>query len=119
MPRSWRSSMPCFLELGIGDFQVQLNNRKVLRGFLESQGVRDGELQLAVLREVDKLDKRGVLDVRDTLIGQGFGIPAAQVEKYPDFCCHPFHQPCRCIGPSGCADPRLRARGTRHAAPRR
>ncbi len=74
-----------FSELGIGDFQVQLNNRKVLRGFLESQGVRDGELQLAVLREVDKLDKRGVLDVRDTLIGQGFGIPAAQVENILTF----------------------------------
>ncbi|AXI83744.1 histidine--tRNA ligase [Xylella taiwanensis] len=70
-----------FSELGIGDFQVQLNNRKLLRGFLESQCVVENELQLAVLREVDKLDKRGAVAVRDTLMGPGFGIPAVQVDK--------------------------------------
>jgi histidyl-tRNA synthetase len=70
-----------FAELGIGDFRVQLNNRKLLRGFFESLGVAEGELQLAVLREVDKIDKRGPDYVRETLIGEGFGIPAEQVEK--------------------------------------
>ena len=70
-----------FSELRIGDFSVQLNNRKLLRGFFESVGVADGERQLAVLREVDKLDKRGADYVRDTLVGPEFGIEAAQVER--------------------------------------
>jgi len=70
-----------FAELRIGDFSVQLNNRKLMRGFFESLGVADGERQLAVLREVDKLDKRGADYVRDTLVGEGFAIPAEQVER--------------------------------------
>lgn len=70
-----------FSELRIGDFSIQLNNRKLMRGFFESLGVAEGERQLAVLREVDKLDKRGADYVRDTLVGEGFGIPAEQVEK--------------------------------------
>ncbi len=70
-----------FAELRIGDFSVQLNNRKLLRGFFESLGVADGERQLAVLREVDKLDKRGADYVRETLVGEGFEIPPEQVER--------------------------------------
>ena len=74
-----------FSELGIGDFAVQLNNRKLLRGFFESQGVAEGELQLAVLREVDKIDKRGADYVRDTLMGEGFNLPAERVAKILEF----------------------------------
>lgn len=70
-----------FSELRIGDFAVQLNNRKLMRGFFEMLGVADGERQLAVLREVDKLDKRGVDAVRATLAGPDFNLPAAQVER--------------------------------------
>ena len=70
-----------FSELRIGDFSVQLNNRKLMRGFFESLGVADGERQLAVLREVDKLDKRGPDYVRETLTGEGFDVPAEQVER--------------------------------------
>ncbi|MDL5367227.1 histidine--tRNA ligase [Xanthomonas sp. NCPPB 2654] len=70
-----------FAELGIGKFAVQLNNRKLMRGFFESLGVAEGERQLAVLREVDKLDKRGADYVRETLVGEGFGIAAEQVEQ--------------------------------------
>ncbi len=70
-----------FSELRIGDFSVQLNNRKLMRGFFESLGVADGERQLAVLREVDKLDKRGADYVRETLTGEGFDVPAEQVER--------------------------------------
>ena len=70
-----------FAELRIGDFSVQLNNRKLMRGFFESLGVADGERQLAVLREVDKLDKRGADYVRDTLTSKAFAIPAEQVER--------------------------------------
>lgn len=74
-----------FAELGIGDFAVQLNNRKLMRGFFESLGVAEGERQLAVLREVDKLDKRGADYVRETLTGEGFGIPAEKVEQILEF----------------------------------
>ncbi|AKK67379.1 histidine--tRNA ligase [Xanthomonas translucens] len=70
-----------FAELGIGAFAVQLNNRKLMRGFFEILGVAEGERQLAVLREVDKLDKRGADYVRETLAGEGFDIPAEQVER--------------------------------------
>ncbi|MCD7099493.1 histidine--tRNA ligase [Stenotrophomonas sp. MMGLT7] len=70
-----------FSELGIGDFAVQLNNRKLMRGFFESLGVADGERQMDVLREVDKLDKRGADYVRQTLAGPDFGIASEQVEK--------------------------------------
>ena len=74
-----------FSELGIGDFTVQLNNRKLMRGFFEGLGVADGEQQMAVLREVDKLDKRGADYVRETLTGEGFGLSAETVQKILEF----------------------------------
>jgi histidyl-tRNA synthetase len=74
-----------FSELDIGAFTVQLNNRKLMRGFFEAQGVVDGELQALVLREVDKLDKRGEDYVRETLTGEGFNLAAEGVERILDF----------------------------------
>ena len=70
-----------FSELRIGKFAVQLNNRKLMRGFFEAQGVADPQQQALVLREVDKLDKRGADYVRQTLVGEGFGLPADAVER--------------------------------------
>ncbi len=70
-----------FSELRIGSFAVQLNNRKLMRGFFEAQGVADPQQQALVLREVDKLDKRGADYVRETLAGPDFGLPAAAVER--------------------------------------
>lgn len=63
-----------FSELRIGAFTVHLNNRKLLRGFFEGLGISEGERQTLVLREVDKLDKRGAEHVRATLQGEGFGL---------------------------------------------
>ena len=63
-----------FSELAIGKFTIQLNNRKLMRGFFENLGVIDAEQQMAVLREVDKLDKRGADYVRTTLTGESFGL---------------------------------------------
>ncbi len=68
-----------FSELAIGKFTIQLNNRKLMRGFFEAQGVAEPELQARVLREVDKLDKRGEDHVRDTLVGAEFGLAAQAV----------------------------------------
>ncbi|MET0655437.1 MAG: histidine--tRNA ligase [Pseudoxanthomonas sp.] len=74
-----------FSELGIGDFTVQLNNRKLMRGFFEGLGVANGAQQMDVLREVDKLDKRGADYVRETLTGEDFGLSAGTVQKILDF----------------------------------
>jgi hypothetical protein len=53
-----------FSELRIGDFSIQLNNRKLMRGFFKAWAWPKARRQLAVLREVDKLDKRGADYVR-------------------------------------------------------
>ena len=74
-----------FTELGFGAFTIQLNNRKLMRGFFENLGVADGEKQMLVLREVDKLDKRGADYVRETLIGEAFGLSAEVTGKILDF----------------------------------
>ena len=74
-----------FSELDIGAFTIQLNNRKLMRGFFENLGVADGERQALMLREVDKLDKRGADYVRDTLTGEGFGLSAEAAQKILDF----------------------------------
>jgi histidyl-tRNA synthetase len=73
-----------FRELNIGDFSIQLNNRKLMRGYFESLGIADGEQQTLVLREVDKLDKRGPDYVRDTLVGDAFGLSAEVAQKILD-----------------------------------
>jgi histidyl-tRNA synthetase len=70
-----------FRELAVGPFTIQLNNRKLMRGFFERAGVVDGEQQMLVLREVDKLDKRGADYVRRTLTGEGFKLPAERVDE--------------------------------------
>ncbi len=74
-----------FSELDIGKFTIQLNNRKLMRGFFEAQGVADAELQARVLREVDKIDKRGADYVRETLTGAEFGLAADAVDRILSF----------------------------------
>src|SRR5579885_1834649 len=74
-----------FEELNIGPFTIWLNNRKLMRGFFEGLGIADAEQQALVLREVDKLDKRGADYVRDTLTGEAFGLPAEAAAKILDF----------------------------------
>lgn len=74
-----------FRDLAIGPFTIWLNNRKLMRGFFESQGVGDAEKQALALREVDKLDKRGADYVRDALMGEGFGLSADAAGKIFDF----------------------------------
>jgi len=73
-----------FERLAIGDFTIQFNHRKLLRGYFEGLGI-DGEHQLAVLRELDKLDKRGEAAVRATLAGEGFGLGEAAIDALMAF----------------------------------
>jgi histidyl-tRNA synthetase len=70
-----------FRELNIGAFTIQLNNRRLMRGYFENLGIADTEQQMLVLREVDKLDKRGADYVRDTLTGETFGLSAEVAAK--------------------------------------
>lgn len=70
-----------FRELNIGAFTIQLNNRKLMRGYFENLGIADSEQQMLVLREVDKLDKRGAGYVRETLTGEAFGLSVDVADK--------------------------------------
>ena len=74
-----------FEELRIGEFTIQLNNRRLLRGFFESVGVSDAAQQAAVLREIDKLDKRGADAVATTLRGESFQFASEVVERIMRF----------------------------------
>jgi histidyl-tRNA synthetase len=74
-----------FERLAIGDFTIQLNHRKLLRGFFEGLGIGDGQQQALVLRELDKLDKRGEAAVRETLEGDGFALSADAIDKLMAF----------------------------------
>lgn len=73
-----------FERLAIGEFTIQFNHRKLLRGYFEGVGI-EGEAQLLVLRELDKLDKRGVDAVRETLAGEGFALASEVIDKLMAF----------------------------------
>ena len=74
-----------FRDLDIGAFTIQINNRKLMRGWLEGLGIADAARQGALLREVDKLDKRGTEAVCETLTGDAFGLSAEVATKLLDF----------------------------------
>lgn len=73
-----------FDRLAIGDFTIQLNHRKLLRGYFEGVGIEGGR-QMTVLRELDKLDKRGEDAVRATLAGEGFELAADAIDRLMAF----------------------------------
>ncbi len=56
--------------IAAGDYEVRVNDRKVLNGVLARAGVTEPGRQLEVLRAVDKLDRLGLDGVRD-LLGEG------------------------------------------------
>lgn len=78
-----------FEHLAIGEFTIQFNHRKLLRGFFEGQGIdgadSDNSRQMLVLRELDKLDKRGEEAVAATLAGEGFGLAADVIARLMAF----------------------------------
>lgn len=64
LPLHFDAEMPAiiygiFKELNVGPFQIQFNNRKLLRGLFTSVGLGNAQTQEATLREIDKLDKIG------------------------------------------------------------
>ena len=67
-----------FSELGLEDFTIRINNRKVLGGYFELLGIRDKTTE--TLRTVDKLEKIGpekVLELLRTMRPDGAGRPRA------------------------------------------
>lgn len=83
-----------FTDLAIGPFTIQINNRKLLRGFYEDLGITDPETQAAVLREVDKVDKRGAdylyqsltesFGLSEEVVGQILAFVAVRSEGHED-----------------------------------
>ena len=70
-----------FRDLAIGPFMIQLNNRKIMRGLLEVLDITDPMLQTWVLREVDKIDKRGPIAVHETLKGDPFNLSVSTAQN--------------------------------------
>jgi len=77
-------SCACFTleSLGIKNFIVRINNRKILSSIVKSAGVEE-EMVIDVLRSIDKLDKIGINGVKKELIEKGFKENV--VEKILDF----------------------------------
>lgn len=89
LPLSFDAEIPVvihhiFHQLNLGKFTIHINNRKLMTGFFASLGV-DAEQQPLVLREVDKLDKRGDDYVISTLTGEGFGLSEDAVTQIMNF----------------------------------
>lgn len=61
--------------LDVGEFNVRINNRKVLQGFYEGLGITD---PIAVIRVVDKLDKVGADGVA-AILADDVGLTGEQV----------------------------------------
>ncbi len=74
-----------FQALKIGPFQIRVNHRRLMRGLLEHLRISDPERQTLVLREVDKLDKRGAGHVRAALAGATIGLDATAIETLLEF----------------------------------
>lgn len=65
-----------FEELGIGPFTIRLNNRKLMHGILDAWDAEDHGIWL---REIDKIDKRGVEAVAASLAGNDATVTPAPV----------------------------------------
>ncbi len=64
--------------IGIGEFKVKINNRKLLKAILTTAGFGAEELD-SVCISIDKLDKIGLDGVKNELAGKGY--TAASIEK--------------------------------------
>ncbi|PZV84513.1 histidyl-tRNA synthetase [Algoriphagus aquaeductus] len=65
-----------FVRLGLADYGIKINNRKILTGIAEAIGEAGKEGPLCVA--IDKLDKIGWEKVQEELIQRGFGLQSIQ-----------------------------------------
>jgi len=70
-----------FKDLGIGDFVIYLNNRKLVGGFVEWLGLKEKKEE--IIRIIDKLDKLGNEGAKKEL--SKIGVNAEQVENIIKF----------------------------------
>ena len=68
-----------FTTLGLEEFVIRVNNRKILTGFYAMQGL--GDRAGDIMRTVDKLDKIGPEKVRELLTSEEIGVPAAAADE--------------------------------------
>jgi histidyl-tRNA synthetase len=66
--------------ISANDFQVRVNNRKILTGVLEVINLQDDEQRMVVLRAIDKLDRLGTEGV-EQLLGEGRKDPSGDFTK--------------------------------------
>ena len=71
-----------FSELGLEDFTIRINNRKVIGGYFELLGVRDRTTE--VLRTIDKLEKIGLEKVC-AILRDDCGLDGAQIDGALEF----------------------------------
>ena len=86
LPLAYDAEIPAviyhvFRELELGDFVINLNNRRLLGGFFESIGLADKTAD--ILHIVDKLDKIGADNVKKELLAAG--IDESETEKILEF----------------------------------
>lgn len=70
-----------FRNLGLGAFTIRINNRKILNGFFQSQGLKKQVME--ILRIIDKFEKIGKEQVKSNLLS--FGLSIDQTEKILSF----------------------------------
>src|SRR5713101_3772746 len=58
-----------FQRLGIVDFQMHINNRKILEGYLRGLGIDDANSVIRVLDKLDKIGRDGVLSQLQSNLG--------------------------------------------------
>ncbi|MFL6565840.1 MAG: histidine--tRNA ligase [Burkholderiales bacterium] len=66
-----------FKEMAIGEFRIRLNNRKLLKGLLQSFGVPPSSAT-AVLRALDKVEKEDRAAIERELVQEGLSQDAAR-----------------------------------------
>ena len=86
LPLAFDAEMPAvihtlFSELNVGPFRIHFNNRKILLGLFESLGITEPEQRMAVLRQVDRLEKVGLEEVRRLLMGEELGLTADVTDR--------------------------------------
>jgi len=69
-----------FYELGLGDVEVNINNRKLLDGILDYAGIKESAKNPAIVA-LDKMDKIGIEGVRDELENLSRGVNGADLTK--------------------------------------
>jgi len=70
--------------LGVADFEIRLNNRKVLSGLAALAGRTEDNAMHGILRTIDKLDKQGPQNVRSLLVCEN-GLTEERAGRIMDF----------------------------------